>query len=361
MSLEPYLKSLSEFQPVTLPVLSIYLDTRPGQTGQTKFEIVLRKELRTLSKAYPERSAARTSFDRDCERIGAYLEDTVQPATETLVFFACSAANDFFEAFQLNAQLPSHRFFVADRPQLYPLARLNDQYRRYAVVVIDSHSARLLVCELGTVLHHRDVSGVKMNRTAVGGWSQARYQRHVDNVRLHNAKEIVEALDGMSRQDDIQQIVLAGNQESMPVFRDQLPTRISEKIIAVLALPMSTSEDDIVNESLRAVRAEDARQDAEKVRRVYEGSQSVGLGVLGAKETLKALDNGQVRELLVSASARELRSDPEPTSDQDNSARLLMETLVRGAYQTDAKVTFVEDPKLLAEAGGVGALLRYRI
>jgi peptide subunit release factor 1 (eRF1) len=35
--------------------------------------------------------------------------------------------------------------------------------------------------------------------------------------------------------------------------------------------------------------------------------------------------------------------------------------LVAAARQTDARVTFIEDPTLLAEAGGVGAILRYRL
>ena len=39
----------------------------------------------------------------------------------------------------------------------------------------------------------------------------------------------------------------------------------------------------------------------------------------------------------------------------------LADTLVAKARQTSARVTFVEDAALLAEAGGVGALLRFRL
>ena len=40
---------------------------------------------------------------------------------------------------------------------------------------------------------------------------------------------------------------------------------------------------------------------------------------------------------------------------------LLADLLVTKARQTDATVTFIEDPALLADVGGVGAFLRWRI
>jgi peptide subunit release factor 1 (eRF1) len=39
----------------------------------------------------------------------------------------------------------------------------------------------------------------------------------------------------------------------------------------------------------------------------------------------------------------------------------LADELVNRATQTSARITFVEDPALLAEFGGVAALLRFRI
>jgi peptide subunit release factor 1 (eRF1) len=39
----------------------------------------------------------------------------------------------------------------------------------------------------------------------------------------------------------------------------------------------------------------------------------------------------------------------------------IAERLVRLAQQTSAQVRFIEDPALLADVGGVGATLRFRI
>jgi peptide subunit release factor 1 (eRF1) len=40
---------------------------------------------------------------------------------------------------------------------------------------------------------------------------------------------------------------------------------------------------------------------------------------------------------------------------------IVADDLVTRAKQTGARVTFIEDPALLEEVGGVGAILRYRI
>jgi peptide subunit release factor 1 (eRF1) len=39
----------------------------------------------------------------------------------------------------------------------------------------------------------------------------------------------------------------------------------------------------------------------------------------------------------------------------------LADELVTAAHRNAARVRFIEDPELLAEVGGVGALLRFRI
>jgi peptide subunit release factor 1 (eRF1) len=40
---------------------------------------------------------------------------------------------------------------------------------------------------------------------------------------------------------------------------------------------------------------------------------------------------------------------------------IIADDLVTRARQTAARITFIEDPALLAEVGGCGAILRYRI
>jgi peptide subunit release factor 1 (eRF1) len=90
--------------------------------------------------------------------------------------------------------------------------------------------------------------------------------------------------------------------------------------------------------------------------------------VAGALATLTALTRGQVDVLFISASADavvdDTGGDPQGPATPDATAGAvtpIAEQLVRLARTTGAHVTFIEDPALLSDVGGVGALLRYRI
>ena len=363
MLLTEHLNNLAGFEPVSFPVISLYLNTAANQHGRGQFQQFLRKEFPLRSKTFPHNSPARESFDSDYERIRVYLDRQLPAATDSLAVFACSAAEGFFHAIQLDVPVGEHRLFVSDRPQLYPLAQLDNQYPSFAVGLVDSRSARLFVIGLGKVLDHKEVTGATPpSRTAVGGWSQARYQRHVDNFQLQHCKEVAEALERIVRDEGIEKIVLAGDEVTLRILKDQLPSHVLEKIVDLRGMDMKAPEKEILTVTLEAMREDDSNTDVKTVERLFDEFRSGGLGVVGSEGTLTALNNGQVDELILTASRTHIKSEDsdEPSSASEEAKANLADTLVTCAYQTAAKITFIEDPALLESVGGVGALLRYR-
>jgi predicted RNase H-like nuclease (RuvC/YqgF family) len=55
-------------------------------------------------------------------------------------------------------------------------------------LVTDANHARIFVFGLGETLETEQVKGKKVQRVKVGGWSQARYQRRVENAHASHAK-----------------------------------------------------------------------------------------------------------------------------------------------------------------------------
>jgi peptide subunit release factor 1 (eRF1) len=128
------------------------------------------------------------------------------------------------------------------------------------------------------------------------------------------------------------------------------------------------------------MRAYDAKKDSEKVAKLLDEYLKTGFGVTGARDTLVALTLGQVEEILVSASELDIRDDlvgrdaalipglPEKTAATGNGASnaakrsaVIADELVARALHTNAEIIFIEDAARLAEHGGVGAKLRYRL
>ena len=383
MNLTDQLDRLSAFEPVPYPVVSLYLNTQPGQTGRDQYQTFIRKEFAARGRTYPANSPDRESLDRDVERILRYLDTELQPSANGVAIFACSAG-ELFEAVQLGAPIEQHWLYIADRPHLYPLARLESQNPRYAAVLADTNSARILVIATGEVVAQREVTGVKTKRNSQGGSSQARFQRHTENFHLQHAKEVVDALEKIVRREGINQIILAGDEVITPLLREQMPKHLAEKIVDHVRLDTAAPVDDVLKTTLEAMKRLDERTDRDKVEAAVGGYRAGGLGVIGPEDTLDALIKGQVEELLVSASVRELRGLSRSSrvmsardageaesavdtavageaADGDPQVVRLADELVTKAKQTGARITFIEDASLLSRYGGVAALLRFRI
>jgi peptide subunit release factor 1 (eRF1) len=382
-TLQDIIERLADFEPVDLPFISLYLNAQANEHGRADFDRFLRKEFNTLLRTYEEQSPARESFERDVERISEYLSGELRPESNGVAVFACAGAEDFFQAVQFEAPIDNHRLYVYNQPHLYPLARVLDQYPRYAVLVADTNRAQLFVFARGKAVAREEIQNVKTRRSQVGGWSQARYQRHTENYHLHHAKELTDVLERVVREDGVEHIILAGDEQIIPLLREQFPKAVEEKVVDVLSLDINTPEHEVFDATLEVMRGHDAQNDVERVQRLFDAYRSGGLAVVGSQDTLEALSMGQVEELLITAAQQHIEGDKDDvailsTSDvevaepvvagidgavaeTDADSVIVSADLVTRAHQTSARVTFIEDPSLLAEVGGVGAFLRYRI
>jgi peptide subunit release factor 1 (eRF1) len=304
-----------------------------------------------------------------------YLEDEVPVSIQGLAIFACSASEDWFEVGLFDAPFERNRLFISDRPHFYPLARMIDQYRRYAVVLADTNRAQIFVFASGRAVNREAVENVKTKHAKVGGWSQARYQRHEQNYHLQHAKEVVEMLEKIVLDENIEHIILAGDEAVViPLLREQMPKTIEEKVIDALSLGIDTPEHELLDESLTAFQRHDSLTDMEKVERLLNEYRADDLGVAGVPETLAALSNGQVEEMLIVADAKGIQFDEEEVDkvlklykndealpDPLNQRTVADELVRRANVYSSAKVTFIEDSTRLEQLGGVGGFLRYRI
>jgi peptide chain release factor subunit 1 len=383
MPITDQIDALARFGPVPYPVVSLYLNTQANAQGRDQFQTFVRQEFKARSATYPAGTADRDSLDKDLERIATYLENDLEASANGVAIFACSAG-ELFEAVQLTAPIEHHWLYIGDKPHLYPLARVDSAYPRYAAVVADTNTARIMVFATGELVNQEDLKGEKTRRTSQGGWSQARYQRHIENFHLQHAKEIVEALERVVQQEDIAQILLAGDEAITPLLREQMPKHLLDKVVDEIRVDTKATLTEVLDATRDAMEKLNERSDKEKVETALDGYRGGGLGVLGPEKTLDALVKGQVDELLLTASLDAMRriskraamaTGPESTllepaveteaageaAQADPQVVRLADEFVTRAAQTGARVTFIEDASLLENYGGVGALLRFRV
>jgi peptide subunit release factor 1 (eRF1) len=207
----------------------------------------------------------------------------------------------------------------------------------------------------------------------VGGWSQLRYQRHVENLHLHHAKDTIEALDRVVREDTIEHVIIAGDEVIIPLLRDQLSAELAKKVDDTMRLDIRTPDHEIMKLTLETFRAREAAVDKKKIDELQDAVSGAGLGVSGTADTLAALSNGQVGELFLAAAMNDIDQEPDEVSailkayapDAENETldagrrRIIVDELIRQAKGTGARIRFIADTSLLTAMGGVGATLRY--
>lgn len=369
VTLKNHLDELAAFKRTKFPFISLYLNMQSDQHGRDNFESFVRKEFMTKARSFAPESLEFDSFKRDAMRIRTYLRQQVRPSANGLAIFACADADNYFKAVQLDAPIQQHRLHVGERPHLYPLARLIDQYPRYVALLADTNSARLFVFGMARTLDKQELQQEKLSRTQVEGWSQMRYQRHIENYHLHHAKEVVEMLERVVREERAEHIILSGDEVIIPLLREQLPEFLKDKVVDILRLDIRTPEHEVLRATMAALQEHNLQSDADRVRQLLDEYRAGGLAVVTVSDTVKALDQGQVDELLITASSRAIRVDDRESDESATGNQSLSESpdsnlttadlLVRRARQTGARITFIEDPALLSGVGGVGAMLRY--
>jgi peptide subunit release factor 1 (eRF1) len=366
------LDQLAAFESGPYPVVSLYLNMRPDNHGRDNFEPFLRKELGERLRVFHAEGPERESLGRDAEKIRGYVSG-IDPSVNGLAIFSCAGA-DFFEAVVLPAPIAEHRLYIADQPHLYPLARVLEGCPRFAVLLADTNSARLFVVAGNAVQHTERVEGVRTRRHKMGGWSQARYQRHIENYHLHHAKEVAETLARVVREEAIDSIIISGNDVIVPLLKEHFSKDVSDRIVDVIKLEAHAPEREILDATVAAMRVKDAETDRERVEALLGAYRSNGLGCVGVEDTRLALERGQVDELVIATAPEILNTDagitdrvtteaeqPSAGSPERTPEECIANELVVKARQTAAKIRFIEETALMDAVGGVGAFLRFKL
>lgn len=356
------------------PFISLYLNTAPNENGQRNFETFTRKQFKEQTERYGEHTAEREGFDQAVERINAYLEDLPADIKGAAVFTS-AGPNNYFETYEFIVPFPENDLFVSDRPHVYPLARLLEQNPAFAVALADTNRAHIYVFKRGEAVEHEDIQNTKTNRTEVGGWSQMRYQRHIENFHQQHAKEVIEELEKTVRDLRLEQVVLAGDETVIiPLLEKEMSKELADRVVGTLRLHVNTPDQELCEAAEQVIRQNDTLEDMKKIGYMNEHNYEEGVGITGAGKTLTALLNGQVQELYIDSNLEnieydfkevlEVLKDYAPGFEGDLSTprnrAVVIDQLLRLAVDSADNIRFIEDGNLLKDAGGVGAILRYQ-
>lgn len=348
--LRALMRRLADVESPEAFVLSLAIDARPQAHGERPGSrpqlTVVRDRLRAIRDRTDAHTPRRESLDADVERIEQFLDEEDLDGTDGLAIFACHAVG-LWEVVRWNGPVET-RVVAGPTADLFGLAQLLDDAESAVVAVVDSNSCRLFVTRRGSLdeLPGPDERPEDHRRPDVGGWSQSRYQRHVDHHDKQFAQEAAAAIERLVSRERAKHLILAGDERAIPVLENELAESVRSLVEHVSRIGMRASAEEVRTDVAPILAAIERREATDLADRAIGEWLADDLGVVGLEATLAALEAGQVDQLVVDETA---------TLDE-----ALRAELVRQAARTDAGVEIVRDHAALGSHGGVAATLRYR-
>lgn len=348
--LRDLMRGLAEAESTEAPILSVYVDVRPEAHGDRPGErselTLMRDRLNAVQATLDPHTAARASFDADRGRLERWFEGADLAGAGGIAVFACDRIG-LWESISSQTAFGTQ---VAAGPtaDLFQLARLLDESVAAVVAIVDTNTCRLFVTRRGDLVERRgpDEPVDEHRRPDVGGWSQARYQRHVDMQDKRFAKEAADAIERLVQREKATHVILAGHERAIGALEPELSEVVRPLVEHVARMEMRSATDDVREAVLPMLAALEEAEGSDVADRVVAGARAGDLGVVGVDATMAALEAGQVDELVIDEAA---------SVDED-----LRGELIRQASLTNARVEIVRDHDGLRAFEGVGATLRYR-
>jgi peptide chain release factor subunit 1 len=343
-------------------VLSLYLNTDPSEQSKEQSKLIVRE--------YLDRVADK-SLSEDVERIERFLDYEHDWRGKGIAIFSCQRRG-LWEHFSLAVPV-RNAVFVTNRPYIKPLTDLMDEYQPYGVVLLDQEGARFFHVHLGEITEANEADGQVVKHHKQGGWSQASYQRHADMQVLQNLKLAAETATHFCRQQECQELVLAGSEEAVAQFRALLPKTLQRNVLGTIPLGANATNRQILEHSMEIMQQAKAAEEAALIEQVVTAASKGGAAVMGLDDTAYAVREGRVRTMLVEegyetpgAVCRECGyvsveqgqdclfcgNEMEPIANA-------VDLVVQKALDSGAKVRFPAENKALSRAGHIGAILRY--
>jgi peptide chain release factor subunit 1 len=342
------LRRLAELRPERGMVLSVFFNLDPSEFATpvaraTEVNSVVTAAARKVEEVEGLGHEERQALRADVERVRDVLRgsDVASNGTHGLAVFAYGPG-DVLEVVRLPHPIES-RAIVDDHACVEPLVR-TDSSERWCVLLVNRKTARIF---MGTAvgLNELDhIEGDTHRQHDQGGWSQARYQRGIEQEKLNHVGHALDTLFARFKRRPFDHLVVGAPEELVaeveemlhPYLRARLAGRLGVDVENSTATQVQAAAAEVVDHHVAAV--ERAALD-----RMQQGIGRGDRGVSRPEPVMQALDEGRVEILLLAADF------DAPELDQ----------AVEKAIKQAAQVLVIRHYDDLVMHGGIGAVLRY--
>jgi peptide chain release factor subunit 1 len=294
------LRGISAFRAENGCAISLYIDLDPSSTPtipdrETKLNSLL-AELEKEAEAHSEARDCRLALKDDLQRIRAWWDDLDLDGAQGVAIFA-SSADGVFRGLPL-AEPAGDLARIGSEFAVTPL--LGQLGRDGALVAFVSRERGTVYrFDGGRLSEVVDESEEAPGQHSQGGWSQARYQRHIEKIVQQHLKAVGEEIDKQARRANGVQMVVVAPEEMRGDFEGALSTEARESIVGWTTAEAHAGPKELLGVVRPLLDEARARVEQAELERWQEEHGRGGRAAAGWKQTLDAASDGRVDVLLL--------------------------------------------------------------
>jgi peptide chain release factor subunit 1 len=373
------IKYLSDFPETDYPFITLYLSVNSHENlfeQAEKNRIFVKDSFRdALDEIKKQNNKDKLAcLQKDEEKILDYINNSLISQAHGAAIFACNKLG-VFETFQ--SLMPFENYFSIDSiPHLKQIAYQAEEFENTLVIMVDSKYSKIFSLKLGGfVFREIDVTNIVHKYHKQGGWSQARYQRHIKDQMQKHYEETAKIATELFDKEQYGNVILIGQEQEVDKFKLDLPKRVNMTIINVDHLYMKENINKILETIMQDLRKTEKERELNVVKDMVTLAQSGGSETLGIQDTIQLAQEGRISLLVANKdfSFEGWKCDKcyyiEKTQHQagcnkcnGNMKRMdVLEEAIRLTLKNEGKINLVEDKAAeeLKKYESIGAYLRY--
>ena len=294
------LRELAGFRAEKGCAISLCLNLDPSEVptagdAQTRMNAMLHAAERTdrTDLTHEQRAALKADF----ERIATWFDDEFErDGSQGLAVFAAGLDN-FWRTLALpepvrDSAKVSHNFYVS------PLVSLVSRGDGTIVAVVGREQGQLYRLRAGRLEEIAEHYDEQPGQHDQGGWSQGRYQRHIEKLVQEHLKGVAQELDRSKRQLRAPKIVLVCSEEMRSEFTDALSAEVRESLVGWTQAQAQAGPAEILQAVTPVLEEAEFKDEAEVIERWREEAGRNARAASGWDKTLEASSDARVELLL---------------------------------------------------------------
>ncbi len=294
---------LTNYKEGVNPVTSAYITVDNNAENRGKHIIELKKLFQYKKKTsyFKELDEeGQQSVLKDFEKILDWIKNNFDSKEYNSAIIFSSENKGYWKTIHLKQKL-QNQIEIHSRPYIRPLTTLFDDYRRYAVVLVDKAKGKILESNYGEYTEKFNIKEEDIEAMKTGGFQGTEERKIERNNKKHivdHYKKMAEEIFKLDKKNKYNWIIIGGRKKSVKDFQNYLHNYVKEKIAGTLYIEPGANIKEVLAEIKKTEKNARVKFEQHYLEKFNQKKQNQ-LAAQGIDEIIKAAKAQQIDTLFV--------------------------------------------------------------